>query len=175
MTRARVAAAAAAVITALLLQAALVGPVVSPYAVSLPLVLVACVGLVDGPATGLGFGFATGLVADLGSAHPAGVFALVWMGVGLLCGLVADRHSLRRDAVTAGVLSGIGSSVATLVLALVISRAGVMDAVRDLLPSMLGDVVLAFALLALVRRLLHTDSLRKPAPVYIELTGVGRG
>lgn len=175
MTRARVAVAAAGILTTLLLQAVLVGPVVAPYAVSLPLVLVAAVGLVDGPATGLGFGFAAGLVADLGSVHPAGVFALVWMGVGLLCGLVADRQSLRRDAVTAGVLSGVGSSVATLVLALVTSRAGVWDAVRDLVPSVIGDVLLAFAVLALVRRLLHTDSLRKPAAVYTEPTGVGHG
>jgi cell shape-determining protein MreD len=175
MTRGRVAVAAAGIVTALLLQAAVVGPVVSPYAVSLPLVLVAAVGLVDGPATGLGFGFAAGLVADLGSAHPAGVFALVWMGVGLLCGLVADRQSLRRDAVTAGILCGVGSSVATLVLALVSSRAGAWDAVHDLVPSALGDIVLAFGVLALVRRMLHTDALRKPAAVYTELTGVGRG
>src|ERR1700709_2482824 len=111
MTRGRVAVAAAGIVTALLLQAAVVGPVVSPYAVSLPLVLVAAVGLVDGPATGLGFGFAAGLVADLGSAHPAGVFALVWMGVGLLCGLVADRQSLRRDAVTPRGLSRGGDSL----------------------------------------------------------------
>ncbi len=167
--------AAAGILTVLLLQAALIGPVVAPYAVSLPLVLVAAVGLVDGPATGLGFGFTAGLVADLGSAHPAGVFALVWMCVGLLCGLVADRQSLRRDAVTAGVVSGLGSSVATLFLALVTSRAGALDAVRDLAPSAVGDVVLAFAVLALVRRMLHSDALRKPAPVYTELTGVGRG
>lgn len=175
MTRARVAVAAAGIVTALLLQAALVGPVVAPYAVSLPLVLVAAVGLVDGPATGLGFGFAAGLVADLGSAHPAGVFALVWMGVGLLCGLVADRQSLRRDAVTAGVLSGLGSSVATLVLALVTSGADVLDAVRGLVPSAIGDVVLAFVVVALVRRMLHADALRKPAAVYTELAGAGRG
>ena len=175
MTRARVAVAAAGILTTLLLQAVLVGPVVEPWAVSLPLVLVAAVGLVDGPATGLGFGFTAGLVADLGSAHPAGVFALVWMGVGLLSGLVADRQSLRRDAVTAGVLSGIGSSVATLVLALVTDRAGWTDALRDLVPSAVGDVLLAFAVLALVRRMLHADALRKPAAVLIELTGVGRG
>ncbi|WP_375501726.1 hypothetical protein [uncultured Jatrophihabitans sp.] len=175
MTRGRVAVAVAGILTALLLQAGIVGPVVAPYAVSLPLVLVATVGLVDGPATGLGFGFTAGLVADLGSAHPAGVFALVWMGVGLLCGLVADRHSLRRDAVTAGVVSGVGSSVATLVLALVSSRAAAFDAVRDLVPSAIGDVVLAFAVLALVRRMLHTDVLRKPAAVYTDLAGVGRG
>lgn len=175
MTRARVAVAAAGILTALLLQAALVGPVVQPWAISLPLVLVAAVGLVDGPATGLGFGFTCGLVADLGSAHPAGIFALVWMGVGLLCGLVADRQSLRRDAVTAGLLSAVGSSVAVLALAIVTSRAGAWDAVRDLVPSAIGDVLLAFPVLALVRRMLHTDALRKPAPVYTELIGAGRG
>src|SRR5947209_2068432 len=107
MTRARVAAAAAGIVTALLLQATLVGPLSGWVPISLPAVLVAAVGLVDGPATGMSFGFAAGLVADLASSHVAGVLALCWMGVGTLAGLVADRRSLRKDALTAGVVSAV--------------------------------------------------------------------
>lgn len=175
MTRARIAAAAAGIVTALLLQATLVGPLSGWVPLSLPAVLVAAVGLVDGPATGMSFGFAAGLVADLASSHAAGVLALCWMGVGMLAGLVADRRSLRKDALTAGVLAAVGTAVATVVLALV-GRTQVMDAVRGLLPSMLGDVLIGLVVLALVRALLHSESLRAPHPVYTELTvGAGRG
>jgi hypothetical protein len=72
----------AALLTALLLQATLVGPLAMSVPVSLPAVLVAAVALVDGPATGMSFGFTVGLFADLGSSHPAGVLAL--SGVKLL-------------------------------------------------------------------------------------------
>ena len=67
--------------------------------------LVAAVALVDGPAPACRFGFAAGLLADLGSDHPAGVLALCWLGRRhWSCGLLADRRSAaRRDAVIAGV------------------------------------------------------------------------
>jgi rod shape-determining protein MreD len=176
MTRARVAAAMAGIVTALLVQATLVAPVSAPLPLSLPAVLVAAVALVDGPATGLSFGFATGLVADLGSQHPAGVLALCWMGVGLLCGAAADRRSLRRDALTAGVVCGLAAGVATLLLALVRSRASAADAIAYTLPAMLGDALLALVVLAIVRRMLRADSLRAPHPVYTELAvGARRG
>jgi cell shape-determining protein MreD len=177
MTRARVAAAAAGILTALLLQATLIGPVTSPWPVSLPAVLVLAVAFVDGPATGMSFGFAVGLVADLGSSHPAGVLALCWMGMGLIGGLVADRRSLVRDAISAGLLCGVVSSVATLVLLIVHAQDGsALDAVRDLGPAALGDAVLALLLVPLVRRMLHTDSLRVAQPVYTELAiGSRRG
>lgn len=176
MTRARVAAAMAGILTALLLQATLVAPVSAPFAVSLPAVLVAAVALVDGPATGMSFGFAAGLVADLGSRHPAGVLALSWLGVGLLCGTLADRRSLRRDALTAGVVCGLASSAATLLLALVHAGGTVWDAVRDVVPAGIGDALLALVLVGLVRRMLHTDSLRAPHSVLTELAmGPRRG
>jgi hypothetical protein len=109
------------------------------------------------------------LTADLGSHHPAGVLALSWLGVGLLCGTVADRRSLRRDAVTAGVACGLCGALAALLLTLV-DRAG---SLRDVLvytgPGILGDVVLALAVVAFVGRMLRTDSLRAPQPVYTEL------
>jgi rod shape-determining protein MreD len=177
MTRSRVAAAAAGIVTALLLQATLVGPVTAPFPVSLPAVLVAAIALVDGPATGMSFGFAAGLTADLGSHHPAGVLALTWLGIGLLCGTVADRRSLGRDAVTAGLACGLAAAVAALLLVVVRSGGGsVRDAVAYAGPAMIGDIVLALAVVAVVRRMLHTDSLRAPHPVYTELAlGSGRG
>jgi rod shape-determining protein MreD len=174
LTRARVAAAAAGTLTALLLQATLVAPVTMPVPVSLPAVLVAAVALVDGPAAGMSFGFAVGLMADLGSQHPAGVLALCWMVVGLLCGTVADRRSLRRDAVTAGVVCGLASGAATLLLALVRSRASAADAITYTVPAMIMDALLALAVVAVVRRMLRADSLRAPHPVYTDLV-VRRG
>jgi cell shape-determining protein MreD len=161
-------------ITALLLQAALIAPATSPWPISLPVVLVAAVALVDGPAAGMSFGFATGLLADLGSNHPAGVLALCWLGIGLLCGMVADRRSLRRDAVTAGVVCAIGTSAATIVLAVTHSGVAASDAIVYAVPTALGDALLAFAVLALVRRMLRTESLRAPHPVYTELVVAGR-
>ena len=174
MTRARIVAAAAGSITALLVQATLVGPVTAPLAVSLPALVVAAVALVDGPATGMSFGFAVGLAADLGSRHPAGVLALCWLGVGLVCGLVADRRSLRRDALTVGVVCGPAGSVATLFLA-VTGRGGTAhDAVYQLLPTTLVAAVIALAVVPLVGRMLRSEQLRAPHPVYTELALGGR-
>jgi rod shape-determining protein MreD len=174
MNRARFVAALAAALTALLLQAVLVAPVTAPWPVSLPAVLVAAVALIDGPATGMSFGFAVGLLADLGSNHPAGVLALCWLGVGLLCGTLADRRGLRRDAVTAGVVCAAGSFVATLVLAVVHAGAQATDAFTYALPAAAGDVVLALGVLAVARRMLRTDSLRAPHAVHSDVVLVGR-
>jgi cell shape-determining protein MreD len=176
MKRARLAAALAAIITALLLQAALVAPVSAPFPVSLPAVLVAAIALVDGPATGMSFGFAAGLTADLGSQHPAGILALCWLGVGLVCGTVADRHSVRRDAVTAGVVCGLASAVATVLLVVVRSAGSVQDAVTYTVPAIIGDALLGLVVVAVTRRMLRSDSLRAPHPVYTELVlGSRRG
>jgi rod shape-determining protein MreD len=176
MTRARLAAATAAILTALLLQATLVAPLTAPFAVSLPAVLVAAVALVDGPAAGMSFGFVAGLMADLGSHHPAGVLALCWLGIGLLCGTFADRRSMRRDAVAAGIGCGLAGSAATLLLVLVHSGGPAWDAARYLVPTGLADAVLALVVLAIVRRMLRSDSLRAPHPVLTELAiGPRRG
>ncbi|MBN9618457.1 MAG: rod shape-determining protein MreD [Actinobacteria bacterium] len=176
MRRTRIVAAIAAIITALLLQATLIAPVTSPYPVSLPAVLVAAIALMDGPATGMSIGFAAGLAADLGSRHPAGILALCWLGVGLLCGLVADRRSIRRDALTAGIVCGLASGVATVLLVVVHNGATLRSAALYTGPALLGDVVLALGLVPLVRRMLRTDSLRAPQPVYTELAlGPRRG
>lgn len=176
MRRARLVAATAAMLTALLLQATVIGPATDPWPVSLPAVLVAAVGLVEGPATGMSLGFATGLLADLGSQHPAGVLALCWLGVGLACGLLADRHRLRRDALTVGVVCGLAAVAAAALLALVRTATSVSGALLYLIPTVAVDAVLAAAVLAVARRMLRTEWLRAPRPVYRELTvGGSRG
>ncbi|MGI8677964.1 MAG: hypothetical protein ACR2LX_04595 [Jatrophihabitans sp.] len=169
MRRSRVAAALAGILTALLLQATLVAPAFAPFAISLPAVVVAAVALVDGPATGMSFGFAAGLMADLGSRHPAGVLALCWLAIGLGCGAIADRRSLRRDALTVGIVCGLASTAVTLMLALVHRGGTVWVALGDLVPTTLISTVLALAVVALVRRMLHSDTLRAPHAVYTEL------
>jgi hypothetical protein len=169
MTPVRVAAAAAAILTALLFQATLIGPLTVPVAVSLPAVLVAAVALVDGPATGMSFGFAAGLIADLASSHPAGVLALWWLGVGVVCGsgaTAADGRSIRDDAATAAVvcaLAGLGSAL--LLTAVHAPGATAWAAVRDVIPVGLGDALLALPVVPLVRAFLRTNALRAPHPV----------
>lgn len=176
MTRARVAAAIAGIITALLLQATLIGPATFPVPVCLPAVLVAAVALVDGPATGMSFGFAAGLVADLGSSHAAGILALCWLGVGLVCGMFAQRRGVPRDALCAGIVCGVASSVAALLLVLVHRGGTAADAVVYLLPAIGADAILALGAVALLRRMLHSDTLRAPHPVFTELAlGPHRG
>lgn len=173
MTRARVAAAIAAIATALLLQATLVGPVLSPSAaaaVSLPAVLVVCVALVDGPAAGMSFGFATGLAADLASRHPAGLLALCWLGAGLLAGLVGEHRRRLRDSLLAGALCAVAGAAATVLLAVTNRGGTALDAVTGFVPVLLVGAVLALVVLPLVRRMLHTEYLRAPHPVYTELT-----
>ena len=164
MTRARVVAAIAALLTTLVLQATLVGPLANAVPASLPALLVAAVALVDGPGAGLAFGFAAGLVADLGSEHPAGVLALTWLGVGLVAGLGrAPNARLRHDIVLAAVVCALGSVVSTVVLALVgADGAEPADAVRYAIPALLVDGLLALAVVPLARMLLNTDRLRLP-------------
>ena len=170
MTRARIAAAIAALITALLLQATLIGAVSVPLPVSLPAVLVAAVALVDGPGAGIAFGFATGLIADLGSQHPAGVQALCWLGVGLGCGLLRSPYSrLLRDVVVAAAAAGTAAGVATVVLRILDADGGAsLDiAVRRGLAAVLVDGVLALAIVPLARLFLRSTSLRAPRPVLL--------
>ena len=136
MTWARSFAALAALLTALLLQATLVGPVAMSVPVSVPAVLVAAAALVNGPATGISFGFTVGLVADLGSSHPAGVLALSWLALGLVCGLAADRRTVLGDAVVAAVFCMVAGVFATLLLTVVhAGGATVWLAVRTAVPT----------------------------------------
>lgn len=172
-TPARAAAAAAGIGTALLFQATLIAPAFGTIPVSLPAVVVAAVALVDGPAVGIAFGFAAGLVADLGSDHPAGILALCWLTVGLVAGTFAERRNLRRDAAAVAVICTAAAFVAAAALALV--HGGTVGTVlRSALPCLLGDLALAFGIVPLVRRMLRSDRLRPPRPVGLLPTAEGR-
>jgi len=169
VTRARVAAAIAALLTALVLQATVVSPLADAVPASLPALLVAAIALVDGPGAGIAFGFSAGLLTDLGSEHPAGLLALCWMGIGLLCGrLNAPNARVRHDVTIAAIVCGLGTVVSTGLLALVgADGASLEDAVRYALPAVLLDGLLALVLVPLVRLFLHSDRLRAPRPVLV--------
>lgn len=162
MTPARLAAAATAIVVALLLQATVVAPAVITAQLSLPAVLVAAVALESGPGTGMTLGFVTGLMADLGSAHAAGLLALCWLGMGIGCGLVAGPHRhAAGQAVLAAVAATLAGAIATLGLTVVGEPGGTaLDAVQALLPSLAGNAVLAAIVMPLARRVLRTDVLQ---------------
>jgi cell shape-determining protein MreD len=162
MTLVRVAAAIAAVVTALLLQATLVAPAAITAQLSLPAVLVAAVALESGPGTGMSLGFAAGLIADLGSAHAAGLLALCWMGVGIGCGLLADeRRRIVPEVLLATLAAVAAGALITLGLTIVSEPGGtVLAAAHGVLPSLAGNLVLAALVVPLTRRLLRSDALR---------------
>jgi rod shape-determining protein MreD len=158
-------AALAAILTAMLVQAALIAPVATTATVSLPAVLVAAVAVTDGAAAGLTLGFATGLLADLGSTHPAGVLALVWMFLGAVCGLAAPSRRLRSDVITVAGCCVVAAVAATLLLAVVHGAgASVGTAMHALLPDLLGDALLAAIVVPVVRAALRGETLRAPHP-----------
>ena len=180
MTRARVAAALAALITAQLLQATLVAPVTLPVPVSLSAVLVAAIALTSGPGTAMAFGFAAGLLADLASRHPAGVLALCWLGVGLLAGRFADpyadgpdlaglavrRRGVRLEIAVAAVSASLAGLAATVVL-LITGSDGTTSAglFAHTAAALLGNLVIAAAVVPLVRFVTRSRVLRRPAPM----------
>lgn len=173
MTCARLAAALAALPTALLVQGAIVAPLTMPVPVSLPAVLVASIALVDGAATGMSFGFTLGLIADLGSSHAAGVLALSWLGLGVLCGLACDRRTVRRDAAVAAFCCALAATFATLLLAVVhADGATAWLAVRSAVPVGLGDALLALAVVPAARVFLRTETSRARPELVGEL-GLG--
>lgn len=162
MTPARLAAATTAIILALLLQATLIAPLVLTAQLSLPAVFVAAVALELGPGAGMSLGFVTGLIADLGSAHAAGLLALCWMGVGIGCGLLVGPHRhVAGQAVLAAVAATLAGALATLGLTVVGEPGGTaLGSVRALLPSLAGNLVLAAIVVPLTRRVLRADMLR---------------
>jgi cell shape-determining protein MreD len=167
----------ATVLTGLLLQATLVAPIMLPVPVSLPAVLVAVLALLEGPGTGMAFGFGIGLLADLASQHPAGTFALTWMLLGLCCGVIADpgafRYvSVRAHAALAALAAAVASTAATVLLALFgADGASLADAVRYLIPTALGDVLLALAVAPVVRLFLRSRGLQRPSLPMLDLIG----
>jgi rod shape-determining protein MreD len=83
------AAAAIAIVTAVILQAAVLARIPLPGGQpSLVLVLVVAIGLTAGGSAGLAAGFGAGLLTDLLSDHPVGVLALCFALAGFLAGLL---------------------------------------------------------------------------------------
>jgi rod shape-determining protein MreD len=170
MTLSRLAAAAAGLLTALLLQATLIGPLTFPVPVSLPALLVVVVGLYAGPGAGIGLGFSTGLLADLGSDHPTGVQALCLLGAGLVAGklggLAVQRgYRTRGMAALAALVATGGCAAAGLLLAILGSHAATLRAtVLSLPPVGLTDALLGLLLVPVVRRVLRAQGVRAPRP-----------
>jgi cell shape-determining protein MreD len=138
--------------------------------VSLPALLVIVVGIYAGPGIGMGLGFATGLLADLGSEHPAGVQALCWLAAGLaagmLGGLATQRgYGTRGVAALAALLGAATSGVLGLLLAILGSHAATAAlAVKYLIPVGLTDALLGLLVVPLVRNLLRAQQIRSPRP-----------
>jgi rod shape-determining protein MreD len=82
-------AAALAIVTAVVLQAAVLARIPLPGGQpNLVLVLVVAIGLAAGGSAGLAAGFGAGLLTDLLSDHPVGVLALCLGLAGFLAGLL---------------------------------------------------------------------------------------
>jgi rod shape-determining protein MreD len=170
MTRVRIAAGIAGLLTALAVQAGVIAPLSLSIPISLPALLVATVALSDGPGAGIALGFGAGLIADLGSSHPAGVFALTWMAIGIVCGLASGKSSMRSHALLAAIVCAVGAAASTGLLTLVnADGASVGEAVRDFLPTFIGDGLIALVLIPLVHRFLRADALRAPRPPAVLL------
>src|SRR6185437_8601721 len=149
--------------TALLLQASLIGPLAFPVPVSLPALLVIVVACYAGPGAGIGLGFCTGLLADLGSDHPAGVQALCLLGAGLLAGklggLAVQRGYRARGvaALAAAVATGNCAASGLLLSVLGSHAASLRATVLSLPPVGLTDALLGLLLVPVVRRLLRAQ------------------
>lgn len=112
----RVALAVALVLSALLLQSAVLSrlPLPGP-APDLLLVLVVAYALVEGPLSGTVVGFAAGLLADLGADHELGRTAVVLAVVGYVAGLVHDDPSYgggERSTLRPFAVVGLGAAAA---------------------------------------------------------------
>ena len=74
----------ASIVTALLLQGTVVGPLTVAVPVSCALVVVLSVAVLAGPGPGIALGFGAGMLADLASGtaaeHFMGTLALTWTG-----------------------------------------------------------------------------------------------
>lgn len=110
MTR-RVLLGLAAVLTALLLQTAVLARLPLPAGVpDLLLVLVVAFALVEGSLAGMLTGFASGLLLDLGADHELGRAALVYALVGYGAGLLSDdRPSSRALPLIAVAVAAVGA------------------------------------------------------------------
>ena len=87
-----------ALVTAMLVQATVIGPTLVTIPASLVLVLVLSAALLAGPGTGIGLGFGAGLLADLASTHPVGVLAFTWLAGGVCAGILGGVAALNPGA-----------------------------------------------------------------------------
>lgn len=116
MTPSRFLLGVVVVVTALLLQGAVMARLPLPGAApDLVLVVVVAFALVEGSRSGLLTGFWAGLLADLAGDAQLGRLALAYAIVGYLCGLL--REDTERSVVLPFAAVGVGAAVAVLVYA----------------------------------------------------------
>jgi rod shape-determining protein MreD len=168
MTLQRFLLGAATMLTALLLQTAVITRLPLPGAApDLLLVLVVAFALVEGPMSGMATGFIAGLLADLSADHELGRLALVYTIVGYLAGQVEvdrDRSALMPFGAVA-----LGAGVGVLVFALEGALLGdprvtIGITWRSLVSSVPYDVVLTpfvVPVVALLVRRIELDPLRR--------------
>ncbi len=114
MTPLRLLLGAVAVVTALVLQTALVARLPLPGSPpDVVLLVVVAFALAEGPLSGMVTGFVAGTCADLLSDHAVGRLALAYVVVGHLTGLGAGERSAWRPFLAAGA----GTALALLVYA----------------------------------------------------------
>ncbi|GAC1608165.1 MAG: hypothetical protein NVS3B26_03970 [Mycobacteriales bacterium] len=116
MTTRRFVLGAATVLTALLLQVAVISQLPLPGAApDLLLVLVIAYALVEGPLSGMTTGFVAGVLADSLADHPLGRLALVYAVVGYAIGFIED--DTERSTLLPFVGVGAGALAAVVIFA----------------------------------------------------------
>ena len=91
MTPSRASLTGLLVVSAVVLQTAVVARLTLPFGrPDLVLLLVVAIALATGSGAGMSVGFAAGLLSDLLADHPTGMLALVLCLVGYACGLVPE-------------------------------------------------------------------------------------
>ena len=168
MTAQRFLLGAVTLVTALLLQLAVVGRLPLPGAApDLLLVVVVGFALAEGPFSGVVSGFVAGLLADAVSDHQLGRLALAYVVAGFITGMLQDdteRSTLQPFAAVAlGALAGLAAYTGEGIL-LGDVRIGLHSVVRSAISSVPYDVALTPFVVpvvaGLVRRLDH-DPLRR--------------
>ncbi|HEV2889640.1 MAG TPA: rod shape-determining protein MreD [Frankiaceae bacterium] len=147
MSANRLAVVVLSIVTALVLQTSVLARISFLGAKpDLVLVVVVCFALSDGPAVGMGAGFAAGLVVDLLGTHTLGLFALVLCVVGYAAGVIRsyfDRLATFTPMLVVGALTAV-TVLAYAGLSLLLGDVEVSGEplVRSLLLTSLYDVVL---------------------------------
>lgn len=119
----RIALVALALLTAVIVQTAVVARLNLPFGQpDLILLTVVAIALSAGSWAGMLVGFAAGLLADLVSDHPAGMLALVLCLIGYACGLVSAAN--RRSVVLPLSAVAVAAVAATLGFAVLLALVG---------------------------------------------------